>query len=661
MKQYRTDIDGLRAVAVLGVILFHAAPSTLPGGFIGVDVFFVISGYLITSIISDDLKRGAFSVMNFYARRVRRIFPTLLAVLVSCLLFGWFALLADEYRQLSKHTVASAGFFVNFIFWREVDYFDNIAETKPLLHLWSLSIEEQFYLVWPWLMLWLARQDRRWTFWIGILASASFVYGCMLAVSDTTAAFYSPLSRFWELALGGLATKVQWVGWSGRGRVRIQNVLSLAGLLLIGCGFVVIDKNKAFPGLWALLPALGATFLLVAGAEALVNRTLLARRAFVLIGLISYPLYLWHWPLLSFARIVESQTPAPGFRALMVAAAFFLAWITWQCVERPLRHRRASRALVLMLAAAMLSVGSFARVVMLKGGLPDRVADFEQRSARFHQDNLVEESDAQCQQVIGLGSLRYCRLYDPLRPATIALMGDSHANRLFDPLSATYAKQGYNLLQLGGAGCVPYWDMETGRGAQFNECDQLINSLLTYLERSSSIRSVLLLHRGPLHLTGIDPGRPPGAGGHFFLRDNLDPSSDADSAMRSGMERTVARLTAAGKRVTLLVDWPELEFDPRACLSRPFSWRDLRGNECRLDRTRVEQRNQRYLDIIRAVGREHLESRIIDMQVPLCDADSCYVVMDGVILYRDADHLNRSGAQAVVDSLREQFLNAVGP
>jgi hypothetical protein len=203
--------------------------------------------------------------------------------------------------------------------------------------------------------------------------------------------------------------------------------------------------------------------------------------------------------------------------------------------------------------------------------------------------------------------------------------------------------------------------METGRGAQFNDCDRLINDLLDYLDRSPSIQSVLLLHRGPLHLTGTDPGRPQGTAGRFFLHDKLNLANDAEAAMRAGMERTVKRLLAAGKRVTLLIDWPELDFDPRACLSRPFSWRDLRGDDCHLAADWVRQRNQRYRDIVRSIASTYLDARVIDMQAPLCDAVGCNVVVDGVVLYRDADHLNRAGAQRVVDLLREQFIRGAGP
>jgi peptidoglycan/LPS O-acetylase OafA/YrhL len=202
--KYRPDIDGLRAVAVLAVVAFHAFPSWAKGGFIGVDVFFVISGYLISIIIFENLERGTFSFTEFYARRIRRIFPALLLVLIVCLTIGWFTLLADEYKQLGKHTVAGAGFISNFILWNEAGYFDNSAETKPLLHLWSLGVEEQFYIFWP-LLLWFAWKHKFSLLTLTILvALASFVLNIKGIKHDMVATFYSPQTRFWELLCGSL-------------------------------------------------------------------------------------------------------------------------------------------------------------------------------------------------------------------------------------------------------------------------------------------------------------------------------------------------------------------------------------------------------------------------------------------------------------------------
>jgi peptidoglycan/LPS O-acetylase OafA/YrhL len=331
--KYRPDIDGLRAIAILSVVGFHAFPNWINGGFIGVDIFFVISGYLISSIIFDSLEHNHFSFFEFYSRRIKRIFPALILVLIACFAFGWFVLLADEYKQLGKHIAGGAGFIANFIFWNESGYFDNASDTKPLLHLWSLGVEEQFYIAWP-VLLWFDWKQRlnmlTIVIAVGIISFALNI--ARINGGHTVAAFYSPQTRFWELLTGSLlayATLRQWNSfpklkhwldtWLGKliyshppegdGR-SLRNIQSLLGAALIAVGVFVIAKENHFPGWWAVLPTLGTVMIIAAGMQAWLNSAVLGNRMLVWFGLISFPLYLWHWPLLSFARIVESETPS---------------------------------------------------------------------------------------------------------------------------------------------------------------------------------------------------------------------------------------------------------------------------------------------------------------------------------------------------------------
>lgn len=314
--KYRPDIDGLRAIAVLSVVGFHAFPYWIPGGFIGVDVFFVISGFLISTIIYKGLEAGTFSFADFYARRIRRIFPALVLVLLASLCFGWFALLADEYTQLGKHVAAGAGFVANLVFWSEAGYFDSSAETKPLLHLWSLGIEEQFYILWP-LLLWLGWKCKLNLGLITVaLAAASFALNVHGLQADPVATFFSPQTRFWELLCGGLlawATLYKPGIYDYVGRLQ-ATVLGLLGLGLLASGFWIIHQDFGFPGAWALLPVAGTVMIIVAGPDAWPNKALLSNRVAVWIGLISYPLYLWHWPLLTFARIVRKHIRTKSLR-----------------------------------------------------------------------------------------------------------------------------------------------------------------------------------------------------------------------------------------------------------------------------------------------------------------------------------------------------------
>jgi peptidoglycan/LPS O-acetylase OafA/YrhL len=383
--KYRPDIDGLRAVAVLSVLIFHAFPEWISGGFIGVDIFFVISGYLISTIIFENLNKGAFSFSDFFARRVLRIFPALILVLIFCFSIGYTTLLADEFMQLGKHIAAGAGFVSNFAFWNEAGYFDNSADTKPLLHLWSLGIEEQFYLIWP-ALLWLAWKRQISLIAVTIcLAILSFAINLTTVYSLPIAAFYSPLSRFWELLIGAILAYVMLyrkdlvTRWSKQGVV-----ISVIGLCLFILCVIFLTKSSIFPGWWALIPTLAGAALIFAGPHAWVNRTILSHPLFVWLGLISYPLYLWHWPLLSFARIVEGDVPSISIRILLVVLSLILAWLTYRFVERPLRFGRHRKATVAALVLLMTLVGFVGYNTYGRDGL-----DFRQA----HKTGIIENAN----------------------------------------------------------------------------------------------------------------------------------------------------------------------------------------------------------------------------------------------------------------------------
>ena len=377
--KYRPDIDGLRAVAVLSVMLYHAFPATLRGGFVGVDIFFVISGFLISTIIFNGLESNKFSFVDFYSRRIRRIFPALATVLVATSVAGWFILYPDEYRQLAKHVAGGAGFVSNFVLWRESGYFDAAAETKPLLHLWSLGIEEQFYIAFPmfaWL-LWRARLNRLSS--VILIGIISLVLNLRFVDSAPALTFYMPQTRVWELLIGStlallvmdasgvMAAVEDFVGRLLRtvtyrsdagvsAETTLANGRALLGVVLITVALLTINRNTHFPGKWALLPTLGTVFLIWAGPHAFVNRALLSSPIFVWIGKISYPLYLWHWVLLTYERIAADQTPSVGMRCAALALAIVLAWLTYLLIEKPLRFGGHRRRKTLALAVAMIAI-----------------------------------------------------------------------------------------------------------------------------------------------------------------------------------------------------------------------------------------------------------------------------------------------------------------
>ena len=341
--KYRPDIDGLRAIAVLSVVSYHAFPLALTGGFVGVDVFFVISGFLITSILIGEIETNRFSPLTFYARRIRRIFPALAVCLAAVLVYGSFALLPSEFSLLGKHVFLAATFISNIGLWYEAGYFDTAANFKPLLHLWSLGVEEQFYILWP-IILWISVRAKASTVLVlAFVFLLSFSANIALSSKDVTSAFYLPIARFWELLAGAAAVWLVEIELSSR----LRFWLSVGGMTAIFVAVAGFTPDMRFPGWLALLPALGTVAIILAGPAALVNYHILSRPVLVGIGLLSYPLYVWHWPLISFAYVVrQGKPPTPLLAGLLIGCAFLLAWITFRCVEKPIRFGIGDRLTV---------------------------------------------------------------------------------------------------------------------------------------------------------------------------------------------------------------------------------------------------------------------------------------------------------------------------
>ena len=304
----------------------------------------------MSTIIFSSLERGSFSFVEFYVRRVKRIFPALLLVLVSCFVFGWYTLIGDEFKQLGSHIAAGSGFVSNLVLWSESGYFDNISESKPLLHLWSLGIEEQFYLVWP-TLLWLAQRSKLNLLLVTCVALAlSFCLNIYGISQDAVATFYSPLTRFWELWVGSLLAYLTLHEdiETFRFTVRKANAISAVGFALILLAIIFTPRKSGFPGWWAVLPALGSALVIAAGTESWINRNILSNNVAVGVGLISFPLYLWHWPLLAFGRIVQGQEPDRLFRVGTVVASTALAWVTYRYVERYIRFSKGNKFALLL-------------------------------------------------------------------------------------------------------------------------------------------------------------------------------------------------------------------------------------------------------------------------------------------------------------------------
>jgi peptidoglycan/LPS O-acetylase OafA/YrhL len=354
---YRADINGLRAIAVLAVVVFHAWPEWLPGGFVGVDVFFVLSGYLISGIIFKGCRTGNFTFTDFYARRVRRIFPSLVAMLVLCLAYGWLVLLPAEFRQLGGHAAWGSVFLQNVAFWLESGYFDTSAALKPLLHLWSLAVEEQVYLVFPPVVL-LAWRFRWPMLPLLFVLFVTSLVACLVATRTApSAAFFLTPFRTWEFLAGSILALMHDRRGSPVARSWRFEAASWCGLGLLAFGLAWIGEGAGFPGWRAAIPVAGTTLMLAAGPAATPNRWLLSLKPLVWIGLISYPLYLFHWPLLSFLHIIEGPKASPWLVTGAVGLSFALATAAYLGLERTIRPSRWTGTVPTLVAAFLVLGG----------------------------------------------------------------------------------------------------------------------------------------------------------------------------------------------------------------------------------------------------------------------------------------------------------------
>jgi peptidoglycan/LPS O-acetylase OafA/YrhL len=460
--RYREDIDGLRAVAVLPVLLYHAFPKLVPGGFIGVDIFFVISGFLITGIIHQQMLAGSFSIADFYARRIRRIFPALVTVVLVTFVIGWYALPPRDLKSLGTNIAGGAVFVQNFVLLGQVSYFDLAADKKPLLHLWSLGIEEQYYIVWPLLLLLISRWRLPILAVAAALAVASFVACIIVQARAPEYAFYLPLTRAWELLVGsGLALwlngkTVAPAELAGTRFRAFREIVGLCALLAILVALWRFSPRTPFPSYSTLVPVLAAAAL-IATSNTLVHRYVLSNHGVVFVGLISYPLYLWHYPLMAYARIhFADAVPVPVMLGILLASVL-LAWLTYQFIERPIRFGKQHGAYKIgALLSGMVALGAVGLVAEETNGLPMRIPeslrgfmlDGSETAQYWRADKCLLTPDQSASHFSPecAGSGRH-----PL----VVVWGDSYAASLYPGLAHFGAQRGFDVAEYTASACPP--------------------------------------------------------------------------------------------------------------------------------------------------------------------------------------------------------------
>lgn len=633
--KYRADIDGLRAIAVLSVVGFHAFPLWAKGGFIGVDIFFVISGFLISTIIFGSLEHNSFSFVEFYLRRIKRIFPALFLVMTASFIFGWFVLLPDEYKQLSKHIAGGAGFVSNFVLWNESGYFDNAATTKPLLHLWSLGIEEQFYIIWPLLvaLVW----NRKWSFLTltATIAAISFAFNIYTINKNPTDAFYLPASRFWELMIGSL---LAYIALHKSHLIQShKNAQSILGFILLILGLVLLNKERAFPGWWALLPTFGTFFLISAGPKAWLNKHFLSNKLLVWVGLISYPLYLWHWPLLSFTRIVGGVPPSREVRIAAVLVAIALAWLTYRLIEKPIRQNSYQK-IILIPIIGMASIFGIGIFTYLNDGLVNRgnVNALMGKTLRSNSRIFISsrQSDGSC---LGnnnrkLVSEEIC-LSNSKTPTTL-FVGDSHAMALYSAIFAGNIKNPSILIS--GHACLPYANLEytpTFKNNWDNNCTEIANEALKFAQKNDSISTVVISNWAPK----IEAGKI-----SRYRKNGV--ALNEESAFLEGNGYFIEELLKMGKRVVYLIDVPQFKFGPIDCERRGASG-------CTLNESEFINSRLNYIRDMQILQTKYPMLKLFDSASLFCKEGICNNKDNNGYLYMDVAHLSIYGSEKVLDLL----------
>jgi len=654
--KYRRDIDGLRCLAIVPVVLYHAGADCFSGGFVGVDIFFVISGFLITSIIRHEIRKDRFTIAGFYERRCRRILPALVTVIAVCVVVGYFTMLPGQYADFAGSAMAAFLFVSNGFFWRQTGYFAPVAEWMPLLNTWSLAVEEQYYVVFPLFML-MARRWRvaRQLVVIGIVFTGSFLLSAYGAYHHPSAAFYLTPFRAWELLLGVL---IAYSPSPRRAPRWFREAGSLVGLLMLLVPIVGYDAQTPFPGFAAAVPCVGTGILLVIGntGQSFV-RSVLENRALVFIGLISYSLYLWHWPLFVFIRLRFVQTElSPLLATLGTLLSFLIAVVSWYFVERPFRRKEAfdrSRIFRYSGVSVLFSV-SIAAAVNLSGGMPGRVAPEILAFEGAAED--IDPFRARCR---GQVNNPLCHFGEQdSAPVSFALWGDSHAAALRPALEEAMKGTGKRgtLLWLGG--CPPLLSARTVDSLGVQECGEFRERAIHFLAGpDSSIDTVFLSARWLTAVTGILPEM-----GDSYVHviedaesEELGPEENQRVFVRS-LQRTVQELRAAGKSVVLIGGSPDvgwhvpivlaLSAQHRAELPRLVSRLEAAKKHAFVDRAFTEAARQDGVAFV----------EIWSLFCP----EYCLTTAENRAIYSDTHHLSFFGAKQFLGPALQQRFESVG-
>jgi peptidoglycan/LPS O-acetylase OafA/YrhL len=666
--QYRPDIDGLRAIAITAVVAFHAGLPYVTGGFVGVDIFFVLSGFLITSMLFKEAElMGRIDLLEFYARRVRRLLPAASIVLMVSVILAYFFLLpmGDEQLKFARSAAAAALFASNIYFWKSSGgYFDGPSDQIPLLHTWSLSVEEQFYLIWPILLIGLVRLSK----WRGlklrklVLAALAGMFFCSLATSiwlsqvSPSAGFYLLPSRVWELAAGafvGVFLQNNWVQQLNQIKEnsklnRFTTGLACTGVVAICYSVISFDASMAFPGWMALLPVVGTVAVLVAGA--LCDRNLISKllstSPMVMIGKLSYSWYLWHWPLLAFVKVNNFGDNDLSNNLIIIFVALIFAYLTHHFIENPIRYNKpwafvsrngalksgvAMVVSTMLVTLALLGVRQFAQETDWSKKIDYANSDYSPlrfKCSRIGSKPLETLKKAECE----VGNKAFAE--------TIVVWGDSHSDHWM-PLILDYFKE-YRIIQYSMPGCPPL----IGNPHPSIENCKIFNDLVAEsIRQNNNVHGVILAARWPGY-----------AGSSVIQSKDKYKNTFSDASIQDGvsrvstsLERTFKSIYKADLKILIMGATPEFKYPVPACIFRKSP------EFCQSTRVENDAYREKSIQILREAVEKTPNTKLADGYNALCESEYCGVFKNGIILYSDGDHLTGSGAKYALKSMQTEF------
>lgn len=647
---YRKDIDGLRAIAVISVILFHSGFEIFSGGFVGVDIFFVISGFLITKIIYKEIEAGEFSIARFYERRIRRIFPALFAVIVFCFVIGFMFYGPDEYMRVAKSIRYTIVFFSNYLFARKTGYFDTSSEFEPLLHTWSLAVEEQYYIVFPAILYAVAKYLKQQYI---IVLSIIFIFSLVLSVLSVEAnqhrAFFSTEVRTWELILGSL---IAINAFPRIHNIQIKNILSLTGLCFILISVFLYDGETVFPGYSALLPTIGSGLIIYSGLQGsndyLVGR-LLSIKPVVFIGLISYSLYMWHWPLLVITKHLLIRPLDTNEIFLMLAVIGLVSYLSWKYIEQPFRSDNLIKGRKKLFRITIMIMCFFfilCLIIKATDGLS---------TSRGHQEDVIWEKWSECSKETAASSFggRSCLLGDSRKSPSFMLWSDSHGKALAHGLDLSASKFEVSGKIASANGCSPIMDV---RNLLNEECYEVNHSVFNYISDHPELKTIVLIGRWAREIDGNSYGveRKEKVVLVDALANNEKNTNESNELVVTiGLKRTVQRLLELNRQVVLVSQVPAVGYNvPSVDFVATKMDKDINAiiSPSILD---YKKRNAPVVKLFNQLKGKGV--KIIEPWQLLCDDTKCRVKNDIGLLYRDDDHLSSIGSKVVSPMFDEIF------